>query len=335
LLVATHEICHLHDPGYHHPERADRLDAVTHGIREAGLLDAITWVEAPAADRAHLESVHPSRLLDRLEEMSLVGGGRIDADTAVSGESSEAARRAAGAGLDLITRLERGEGAIGWSVVRPPGHHATATQQMGFCLLNNVAIAARALSGRGERVLVVDVDAHHGNGTQEIFYTDPEVLFVSFHQYPWFPYTGRPDEVGEGPGAYTNINVALPAGSTGQAFLYGIDTVVGPIVEAFAPTWLLVSLGFDGHRADPITDLGLTSGDYADIVAALLPFAPPGRRLLFLEGGYDLKALADSASAVTAAIVGERHRPEPSTSDGPGEEAVDVARRIHLEQRSN
>ncbi len=331
LLVSTHDLCWLHDPGPGHPERADRLTAVRHGLQSSELSEAVEWVEAPAAGRDLIERVHPAALVDRLQRLSDAGGGAIDPDTTVSADSAAAAARAAGAGLDLIERLDRGEAAVGWSVVRPPGHHATAKTQMGFCLYNNVAVTARALADRGERVVIVDIDAHHGNGTQDIFYDDPDVLFVSFHQYPWYPYSGRPDECGSGEGLGTTVNVALPAGATGEVFLRALDTVVKPVVERFAPTWLLVSAGFDGHRSDPLTDLGLTSGDYADLVAAILPMAPPGKRIMFLEGGYDLKALSDCAGAVAAVVLDAGFRPEPASSGGPGEEYVELARQIHVE----
>jgi acetoin utilization deacetylase AcuC-like enzyme len=329
LLVSTHDVCWLHDAGARHPERADRLTAVRDGLTRDDLRDAVEWVEAPLAERAAIERVHPPELLNRLNDLCVAGGGMIDADTVVSVDSCDAALRAAGAGLDLIERLQRGEAAAGWSVVRPPGHHANATRQMGFCLINNVAVAARSLAAAGERVAIVDIDAHHGNGTQDIFYDDPDVLFVSFHQYPWYPYTGRPDEIGSGDAAHSTVNIALPAGTTGEVYRLGIQNLVAPAMQRFQPTWLLISAGFDAHRADPITELGLTSADFADIVADLLSFAPPGRRLLFLEGGYDLQALADSAAAVAAVVLGERHRPELPSSGGPGARAVELACEIH------
>jgi acetoin utilization deacetylase AcuC-like enzyme len=335
LLVSTHELCWRHDPGPGHPERADRLSAVRRGIEVAGVGEGVRWVEAPPATRAAVAAVHRPELLARLDELNREGGGEIDGDTWMSAHSVDAAYRAAGAGLDLIDRLERGEGAAGWSVVRPPGHHATPKVSMGFCLMNNVAIAARSLVARGERVVIVDIDAHHGNGTQDAFYEDPDVLFISFHQFPLYPHTGWPHEQGAGAGVGTTVNLAMPAGTTGDAYRAGIETVLAPVIEHFAPTWLLVSVGFDAHRADPITDLGLTAGDFADIVGDLLGFAPAGRRLLFLEGGYDLQALIDSAGAVAAVALGEDFRPEPSTSGGPGAGAVETARQIHLEGRSS
>ncbi len=333
LLVATHDLCWRHDPGRGHPERPDRLTAVQRGIEAAGLDDAITWIEATDAPPEAVIGVHPAELLDALDRLSEAGGGAIDADTMVSAASSKAARKAAGAGLDLIERLERGEAAAGWSVVRPPGHHATANVPMGFCLLNNVAVAARSLVDRGERVAIVDIDAHHGNGTQDIFYDEPDVLFISFHQFPLYPGTGRPDEIGTERAAHRTVNIALPPYTPSRAYREGVADVVAPIMADFDPTWLLVSLGFDAHRADPITDLGLTASDFADIVNDLCAFAPPGRRLFFLEGGYDLDALADSAGAVAAVLVGESHRPEkPSDGEG-GADAVGLAKRIHVDGR--
>ncbi len=332
LLISTHDVCWLHDPGPNHPESSFRLTAVRDGLNNSAVADGLVWVEAPAVDRAIVERVHDPYLYDRLQQLAAVGGGAIDPDTMVSADSAEAAARAAGAGIDLVERLDRGEGIAGWSVVRPPGHHARPSQQMGFCLFNNVAVAARYLVDRGERVVIVDVDAHHGNGTQDVFFDDSDVLFVSFHQFPWYPGTGKPTEVGSGKGLGTTVNVALPAHTTGDTYRFALDTVVAPVVERFGPTWVLVSAGFDGHRSDPITELGLTSADYADLVADILAFAPPGRRLMFLEGGYDLRALADCAGAVAAAALGEQHRPEDPSSGGPGADHVELARRIHVEQ---
>ena len=331
LLLATHDQCFRHEPGQGHPERPERLRAVLDGIAAAGLDEAITWIEAPLAERAELERVHPPFVLDRLAALADEGGGSIDPDTWLSAGSWEAARRAAGAGLELVRRLQAGEGTVGWSVVRPPGHHATARRQMGFCLVNNVSVAAAVLADAGERVAIVDIDAHHGNGTQDIFWEDPRVLYVSLHQYPWYPYTGRPDEIGAGEGRWTTVNIPLPAGATGEVVRRAFDEVIGPVVRRHQTTWLLISAGFDGHRADPITDLGLSAADYADLVSDLLSLVPPGRRLLFLEGGYDLEALRHCSGAVAAATVDVTYRPELPTAGGPGADHVELARGIHLE----
>lgn len=332
LIVSTHDLCWLHDPGGFHPESPARLTAVRDGLVAADLSEAITWVESPEVTREAIAKTHAPELFDQLDALCQTGGGAIDPDTTVSADSFRAARRAAGAGLDLIERLNQGEADVGWSVVRPPGHHATMDRQMGFCLFNNIAVAAKSLTEAGQRVLIVDVDAHHGNGTQDIFYDDPNVLFVSFHQFPWYPYTGRPDEVGTGDGLGTTVNIPLPSATSGYTYRSGFESVVVPVVQRFKPDWVLVSAGFDGHRDDPITELGLTSGDYADLIDDVLHLAPAGRRLMFLEGGYNLQALAHCAGAVAAKVVGDVYRPEEPTSGGPGEQHVEAARRIHIER---
>ena len=159
---------------------------------------------------------------------------------------------------------------------------------MGFCLFNSAAVAAAALAERGERVLIVDYDAHHGNGTQDVFWEDGQVVYVSLHQYPMYPGTGGLTEVGDGPGRGATVNFPLPAGATGDVYLAAIDEVIVPLAESFDPTWLLLSAGFDAHRADPLTDMGLSAGDYATMTARLAALVPAGRRIAFLEGGYDL-----------------------------------------------
>ena len=201
---------------------------------------------------------------------------------------------------------------------------------MGFCLLNNVAVVAMALADAGHRVAIVDVDAHHGNGTQDVFYDDDRVLFVSCHQWPLYPGTGAADEIGTGVGVGTTVNVPVPPGTAGDDYRYAMDALVIPLVERFTPDWLLVSAGFDAHRSDPLTDLGLTSGDYADLMATLVGLVPTGRFVVFLEGGYDLDALADSAGASVAALLGVDHRPEGASGSmgaAPGLLVDNLARR--------
>jgi acetoin utilization deacetylase AcuC-like enzyme len=180
-------------------------------------------------------------------------------------------------------------------------------------------------------VLIVDYDAHHGNGTQDVFWTDPRVAYVSFHQYPLYPGTGSLRESGGGPGRGTTINLPLPAGATGDVYRAGVDDVIRPFAEAFAPSWLLLSAGFDAHRADPLTDLALSAGDYADITAELVTLVAPGRCVTFLEGGYDLEALAGCAAACVGALLGERRHTEPTTAGGPGGSAVSAAGLVRRE----
>jgi len=335
IAFVTHPQYLAHDAGFGHPERPERLRAVRDGVARAGLDDELVAVAPRPATKAEVEVVHDDGYVEALERFCLSGGGQLDPDTGAGTASWDAALLAAGAGLSVVDRLDAGEFTAAFCAVRPPGHHALANRAMGFCLFNNIAVAAAALAGRGERVLLVDYDAHHGNGTQATFYDDPRVAYVSIHQHPLYPGTGSALETGAGNGQGTTANVPVPPGATGDVFRAAVADVVVPLAEVFHPTWLLVSAGFDAHRADPLTNLALTSGDYADVTSDLLALAPPGRRLVFLEGGYDLGALRDSTTAVLVALAGDRLAPEAATSGGPGRDVVDVAALVQSRVRQH
>jgi len=315
-----------------HPERPARVAAAAAGVLDLALGDELRQVPAEPADLDLLRRVHAPDYLAELEAHSHAGGGQLDADTYVTADSFEAARLAAGAGLAVVAALGEVDQGFGFVAARPPGHHAAGERGMGFCLINNIAVAAQHLVDQGERVLIVDWDVHHGNGTQSIFWDEPAVLYVSTHQWPLYPGTGRAHEVG-GLGAPGSIvNIPLPAGATGDVVHRALDELVAPVVEGFAPTWVLVSAGFDAHRADPLADLALSSGDFAALARTVASFAPsPGRLALFLEGGYDLGALRASVAATLGALAGAEHVPELPTSGGPGLEAVAVAKEEYEE----
>jgi acetoin utilization deacetylase AcuC-like enzyme len=332
LLVAAHPDQDDHDTGPGHPERPARLTAAVAGIADAGVTDPAARLPPRLATRAELMTVHDARYLDALGDLCAGGGGQIDADTVVSAGSWHTALATAGAGLGAIEALREGRGDAAFVLGRPPGHHATRGGAMGFCLLNNVAIAAAALAAEGERVVVVDWDVHHGNGTQDIFWEDPRVLYLSVHQWPLYPGTGRPAERGAGPGEGSTVNLPMPPGTTGDVYLALFDEVVGPCSEQFGATWALVSAGIDAHRADPLASMGLTAGDYADLTGRVMALTKrKGRTVLFLEGGYDLVAVRDSVGASASRLGGEAYRPETATSGGPGMDRVADYRRLFVE----
>ena len=293
-----------HDTGHGHPERADRIRAIE---AELEARDWLGWdqVEAPRAAEEQLLRIHPREYVEQVREYS-ERGVPFDMDTPTSPGTYEAALRAAGGACALADSLLSGGERTGFSCLRPPGHHAETARAMGFCLFANAAIAARhALDALGaDRVLVVDWDVHHGNGTNALFHDSPEVLFVSIHQFPFWPGTGPLTDVGEGAGEGYSINLPVPPGSDEDQWLALVEHVVVPAARAFEPELVLVSAGFDAHRRDPLASCMLETSSFAELarhVAALAGSvnAPIG---VMLEGGYDLQALSSSVVATLEAL---------------------------------
>jgi len=307
-----------------HPERPGRVQAAMAGVDDLHLGEDLVVAPRYSATRAELLRVHAGGYLDELGAYCYGGGGDIDQDTYATYDSWSIATLSAGAGLSVISELQRRGEGVGFVAARPPGHHALADRAMGFCLLNNVAVAAAALASQGERVAIIDWDVHHGNGTQQIFWDEPNVLYASMHQWPLFPGSGAATEIG-GPRALgATINVPLPEGATGDVTWRAIDEIVAPAVEAFSPTWVLVSAGFDAHRLDPMADLCLSDADYADLAASVSRFVKgPGRLAFFLEGGYDFGALRTSVASTLSAALDAPLSTEPRSNGGPGFDQID------------
>ena len=296
MRIHAHPACLLHDTGPDHVERPQRLREVTKALRAA--FPALEWREAPRATRGQLLRAHAPGLLDLVLETRPASRLMLDPDTVLSPDSDEAALRAAGAATAAVDAVLVGLDTRVFCAVRPPGHHATRDAAMGFCLFNNIAIAAlHALDAHGlQRVAIVDFDVHHGNGTQAIFEQDRRVLFASSHQWPLYPGSGAGNETGAG----NIVNAPLPADADGPLFRAAWTETLLPAIDAFRPQLLLVSAGFDAHRRDPLAQLRLEAEDYAWITRELVRLANRhcgGRIVSSLEGGYDLEALRESVVA--------------------------------------
>jgi acetoin utilization deacetylase AcuC-like enzyme len=302
VLLVSHPSALAHDAGRGHPERPARIEAALAGARGSGL--PITELAAERIDPATLELVHDADYIEMVEQFCLSGGGAFDPDTRVVAESWEAALHSAGGGLTALDALADRPDAAAFVAMRPPGHHALRAAAMGFCLFNNIAVAAKKLVEEGRRVAIVDWDVHHGNGTQRMFYDDPNVLYVSLHQSPFYPGTGWETEVGEGAGEGTVVNLAWPAGTSGATYHDAMERVVLPILEGFAPDDLLVSAGYDAHRRDPLADMRLEDDDYRLMAAAVRHRLGTIRTVFFLEGGYDLEAIAGSVAETLRGTAG-------------------------------
>jgi acetoin utilization deacetylase AcuC-like enzyme len=292
--------------GHGHPEQPERLRAIQQ-LLDNERFQSLARVKAPRADKEAVCRVHPERYLNALAEASPRQGlTALDSDTAMCPGTLEAAWRAAGGAVAAVDEVMGGDADTVFVAMRPPGHHASAETPMGFCFLNNVAIAARhAIAAHGaERVAIVDFDVHHGNGTQNIFWSDKNVLFCSTHQAPFYPGTGGRDETGE---FGTIVNAPLFSGASGDTFQEAFADRVLPRVDAFAPDLVLISAGFDAHERDPLGGLRLKEQDFSEVTKRLMDIADRrcrGRVVSLLEGGYDLDALARSASAHMLALMG-------------------------------
>ena len=307
--IVHHPVFEKHDTGPGHPERSERYSLVMKALRaDAELWSSVVEIEADEAKRTEIQACHTPQHFKRVERVVNEGTGYLDSDTTVSVHSLEAALRGAGAACRAIDAVMQGDAANAFVPVRPPGHHATPDRAMGFCLFNNVGVAARYAQQRYkeiERVAILDWDVHHGNGTQGIFYDDPSVFYFSMHQYPWYPGTGTRDETGHGRGRGYTLNVPLRAMTPTTDQLRAFDAAVNDMARKFRPDLILISAGFDAHAADPLGQLLLTDADFVRMTQVLKDWANEacaGRVVSCMEGGYNLETLGETVRAHVKAL---------------------------------
>ena len=309
--IAADDAVLLHNTGRGHPERPERYSAILRELDSAGLLDKCKRLASHIASDAELALVHRQEYIALVAQEVRQGRTELSTgDTTIGAGSLEAARAAAGSVIAAVDAVFERNVSNAFGVVRPPGHHASAARGMGFCLFNNIAIGAKRAQNKfgAERVLIVDWDVHHGNGTQDVFYRDGSVLFFSTHQYPWYPGTGAVSERGEGAGLGCTLNAPLPAGSGRKEVFEVFTGLLRPAAERFRPDVILISAGFDSRIGDPLGEFLLTDVDFAELTTMMLDLAfrfCEGRLVSVLEGGYDLTGLAEASAAHVRALVGQ------------------------------
>lgn len=313
-MILVHSPEHQ-SPG--HPEGPHRFQTIRGELTEH-LADKITWLEPEHVSEAVLTSVHPESYIRYIEESAAHGPGIVDyGDTYVTTSSFQDGLSAAAGALTTLGSITDGHAKKGFAIIRPPGHHASARKAMGFCLFNNIALVTRQAQSQGyQRVAILDFDVHHGNGTQDIFYADPDVLYLSTHQWGIFPGTGAKTETGSQKGKGTTVNIPLPAGVGDRGFEQVFERVIAPALERFNPNILLVSAGYDAHHRDPLAGLQVTSHGYFEMTRKINRYADrlcQGKLLMLLEGGYNPEALAISVRNSCLALAGLE--PPPGSAD--------------------